>query len=82
MKSTLLAVLLTLYSSLSLATESQKCEDCPEDKPCPRALDDGCNVCTISTYCKDGKWYSLMIAQCTLRACLNPVEIDPPKEKE
>jgi len=82
MKKFIFIILICLLVSPVMAKD---CIECPRDNPCPYTFPagDGCNTCSGSIWCKDGKWYTDYIGvQCTLLACHRVYEIPNPFQKE
>lgn len=59
-----------------------KCEECTKASPClyQRPAGDGCNTCSETTWCIDGKWFTDGMVNCTLASCglINGYEIPNP----
>jgi hypothetical protein len=60
----------------------ETCEQCPPDKPCgyTQPSQDGCNMCSGETICKNGKWYTYGVTNCTAMGCIGGKEIPNPFE--
>jgi hypothetical protein len=78
----LFAALLVLVMVTGARGEVKTCEQCPLDKPCgySQPSQDGCNMCSGETVCKNGKWYTYGVTNCTAMACMGGIEIPNPFE--
>lgn len=60
----------------------KECKDCPSDKPCAykEKSSDGCNTCTVSTWCENDVWYIDENGPrfCTVMFCPKTTEISKP----
>ena len=76
----ILIVLIALLITTVVFADVKKCEDCPVNKPCgySHPAGDGCNTCSGSTWCNEGKWYTNGTNWCTLLSCQKGYEIPNP----
>lgn len=90
MKRTILVLIAALFIA-SLAhgegvsiSNKKTCKECMVENPCSYSVPagDGCNTCSGTTYCVDGKWFTAGAFLCTVSACIRLYEIPNPFEEK
>ncbi len=72
-------LILTLLVTVAVALQ---CADCPVNSPCTYSVPANCNTCYGITWCKEGKWYTDDLKNCTLEYCMEVIEIPNPYKGE